>query len=320
MQIWSAHPSHIGVCVPSRRDSPNIRCGSHVVPVNSFLRWQTEKRPNELSVRSNAHNLTGRFQGAYPDSDILGPGRRKSFSPFLRCIKVVHGRNIGTGSTLFRVVTRCRGLITSWHVELGGVINDTPGRAQRIRSQICAFLKTRTDGFIRHLYGYQLPMKAQKLRQSRKDDGDEDAQDKLGTFIASRPVLLSAATFLGAGALWLTETDKGSLLAALKPYTPAAMSLAGSFLAGLVIGRIARRKLKHVLIAGGAGVVAVSLLTKFGVIGPAADQWVQSTVGWVSEHMDKVQSYVAALLPSAAAAGSGLYLGFRHKRKPPGPN
>ena len=93
-------------------------------------------------------------------------------------------------------------------------------------------------------------------------------------------------------------------------------SLVGSFLAGLIIGRIARRKLKHVLIAGGIVVVAISLLTKFGVIGPAADQWVQSSVGWVSDHLDKMQSYIAALLPSATAAGSGLYLGFRRKKKP----
>jgi uncharacterized membrane protein (Fun14 family) len=63
-------------------------------------------------------------------------------------------------------------------------------------------------------------------------------------------------------------------------------------------------------------VVAVSLLTRFGVIGPAADQWVQSSVGWGSEQLDKMQSYIAAFLPSATAAGSGLYLGFRRKRKP----
>jgi uncharacterized membrane protein (Fun14 family) len=109
---------------------------------------------------------------------------------------------------------------------------------------------------------------------------------------------------------------KGSLLTAVPPYAPAIMSLAGSFFAGLMIGRIARRKLKHVLVAGGILVVAVSLLTKFGVIGPAADQWVHSSVGWVDDNLDKVQGYIAALLPSAAAAGSGLYLGFRRKRKP----
>ncbi len=159
-------------------------------------------------------------------------------------------------------------------------------------------------------------MKGGKLRQLNKDDDDEDAREKLAGFMASSPVLLSAAAFLGAGALTLTEPKKGSLLTALQPYAPAIMSLAGSFLAGLIIGRIARRKLKHVLIAGGIVVVAVSLLTKFGVIGPAADQWVQSSVGWVSDNLDRVQGYIAALLPSAAAAGSGLYLGFRRKKKP----
>jgi uncharacterized membrane protein (Fun14 family) len=159
-------------------------------------------------------------------------------------------------------------------------------------------------------------MKAGKLRELRKDDDDEGAREGLAGFIASRPVLLSAAAFVAAGALTLAEPEKGSLLTALQPYAPAIMSLAGSFLAGLMIGRIARRKLKHVLIAGGIVVVAVSLLTKFGVIGPAADQWVQSSVGWVSDNLDRAQGYIAALLPSAAAAGSGLYLGFRRKRKP----
>jgi uncharacterized membrane protein (Fun14 family) len=159
-------------------------------------------------------------------------------------------------------------------------------------------------------------MKAGKLRQLSKDDDAEDSRENLGGFIASKPLLLSAATFLGAGGLWFAEPDKGSLLTALKPYAPAAMSLAGSFLAGLIIGRIARRRLSKVLIAGGLGVVAVTLLTKFGVIGPAADQWVQSSVGWAGENLDKAQGYVAALLPSAAAAGSGLFMGFRHKRKP----
>ena len=156
-------------------------------------------------------------------------------------------------------------------------------------------------------------MKAGMLHNSVKDD---DARENLTNFVASRPVLLSVAAFLGAGWLWLIGPENDSVLAALQPYAPAVTSLAGSFLAGLIIGRIARRKLKHVLIAGGIVVVVVSLLTRFSVIGPAADQWVQSSVGWVSEHLDKMQSYIAALLPSATAAGSGLYLGFRRKRKP----
>lgn len=163
--------------------------------------------------------------------------------------------------------------------------------------------------------GDGLPINTEKLRQFTKDDDGEDADDNLGSFIASSPVLLSVAAFLGAGGLWVAEPDKGSLLMALKPYAPGVISLAGSFLAGLIIGRIARRKLKNVLIAAGIGVVAVGLLTKFGLIGPAAEQWVQSSVGWVSDNMDKAQSYVAALLPVSTAAGSGLYMGFRRKRK-----
>ncbi len=159
-------------------------------------------------------------------------------------------------------------------------------------------------------------MKTGPIRKLANDDHDEDAGETLAGFAASRPVLLSLAILLSAGSLWLAEPDQGSVLAALRPYAPAATSLAGSFLAGLIIGRTARRKLKHVLIAGGVIVIAVSLLTKFGVIGPAADQWVQSSVGWMSNQLEGMQGYIAALLPSATAAGSGLYLGFRRKPKP----
>ena len=159
-------------------------------------------------------------------------------------------------------------------------------------------------------------MKTGTVRQSAKEDDDEDTREKLAGLATSSPFLLSVATFLGAGSLWLAEPQKGSVLAAFQPYAPAAMSLAGSFLAGLIIGRVARRKLKHVLIAGGIMVIAVSLLTKFGVIRPAAEQWVQSSVGWATDKLDRMQGYIAALLPSATAAGSGLYLGFRRKRRP----
>lgn len=159
-------------------------------------------------------------------------------------------------------------------------------------------------------------MEMDTLRKFHGDDDKDKSLDNSASFLASKPVLAALVAFLGAGWLWLTEPDKGSVPAALQPYAPAVMSLAGSFLAGLIIGRIARRKLKHVLIAGGIVVVAVSLLTKFGVIGPAADQWVHSSVGWVSGQLDTMQSYIAALLPSATAAAGGLYLGFRRKRKP----
>ena len=158
-------------------------------------------------------------------------------------------------------------------------------------------------------------MKAKILRKIKEDSDDEDIKEKLSQFLASRSVLLSAATFAGAGGLLLSEPEKGSLLMALKPYAPAALSLAGSFLAGLFVGRAARRKLGPVFLTGGIAIAAIGLMTKFGVIGSAADQWVQSSVGWASENINKAQGYIATLLPSTTAAGSGLYLGFRRKKK-----
>ena len=159
-------------------------------------------------------------------------------------------------------------------------------------------------------------MKAKILRKIREDSDDEDIRENLSQFLASRSVLLSAVTFAGAGGLLLSEPEKGSLLMALQPYAPAVLSLSGSFLSGLFVGRAARRRLAPVFLTGGVAIAAIGLMTKYGVIGPAADQWVQSSVGWVSGNMDKAQGYIATLLPSTTAAGSGLYLGFRRKKKP----
>lgn len=145
---------------------------------------------------------------------------------------------------------------------------------------------------------------------------EEEVTEKVGDVVASKPFLISATALLGAGGLALSEPEQGSMLAALQPYAPALASLAGSFLIGFIAGKIARRKLRYVIIAGGIVVVAITLLTKFGVIGPAADQWVDSTVGWLNENMDKGRAYLSALLPSAAAAAGGMYLGFRGKRLP----
>lgn len=147
------------------------------------------------------------------------------------------------------------------------------------------------------------------------DSDDEGIRDKLSQFLASAPVLLSAVSIVCAGGLLLSEPENGSLLMVIKPYAPAALSLAGSFLAGLLIGRVARRKLGPVILIGGITVAAIGLMTKFGIIGSSADQWVESSIGWVSDNMDNTQKYIAALLPSSTAAGSGLFIGFRRKKK-----
>jgi len=148
------------------------------------------------------------------------------------------------------------------------------------------------------------------------DKKEEEVTEKVSDVVTTRPFLISATALVGAGGLALAEPEEGSMLAVLQPYAPAVASLAGSFLVGYIVGKVARRKLKNVIIVGTIVVVAVTLLTKFGVIGPAADQWVDSSVGWLDENMDKGRAYLSALLPSAAAAASGMYLGFRKKKLP----
>jgi len=148
------------------------------------------------------------------------------------------------------------------------------------------------------------------------DKKEEEVTEKVSDVVATKPFLISATALVGAGGLTLAEPDQGTVLAMLQPYAPALASLAGSFLVGFIVGKIARRKFRYVIIAGGIVVVAVTLLTKFGVIGPAADQWVDSSVGWINENMDKGRAYLSALLPSATAAAGGMYLGFRKKKLP----
>ena len=58
----------------------------------------------------------------------------------------------------------------------------------------------------------------------------------------------------------------------------------------------------------------IGLLTKFGLDGSAVEAWLHASVGWVSEHLDMAQRYLASLLPSATAAGAGSVMGYRRKR------
>jgi len=159
-------------------------------------------------------------------------------------------------------------------------------------------------------------MSGPEILEKVVDKKEEEVTEKASDVVASKPFLISATALIGAGGLALSEPEQGSMLAVLQPYAPALASLAGSFLIGYIAGKVARRKLSHVIIAGGIVIAAITLLTKFGVIGPAADQWVDSSVGWLNENMDKGRAYLSALLPSAAAAASGMYLGFRKKKLP----
>ncbi|MBW2658437.1 MAG: hypothetical protein JRC87_02390 [Deltaproteobacteria bacterium] len=158
-------------------------------------------------------------------------------------------------------------------------------------------------------------MKPAIPRKIRGNSDDNGAREKLSHFLASAPVLLSALSIICAGGLLLTKPENGSLLMTIKSYAPALLLLAGSFLGGLLVGRAARNTLRPIILTAGIIIAAVTLLTKFGVLDSSVDMWVQSTVGWISDNMDKTQGYIATLLPSSTAAGSGFFIGFRRRKK-----
>jgi uncharacterized membrane protein (Fun14 family) len=147
----------------------------------------------------------------------------------------------------------------------------------------------------------------------RKGYKAADERDLLSSLLLlrSKSFLASAVTFLGASGIWLMQAGRESLLSGLKPYAPAAMSLAGSFAAGFLVGWYIRRTFGKTIMVTGGVIALVFLLVKFGVGGAGFEAWVNASAGWVSDSKDQVQRYLAVLLPSAAAAGTGFYKGCR---------
>ena len=80
----------------------------------------------------------------------------------------------------------------------------------------------------------------------------------------AKSVLVAIALFIGSGIAWLTHPDKGSILAWLKPTAPAAMSAAGSYLAGYFVGWGARRTVKLTSIIAGISLAVIGLLASWG--------------------------------------------------------
>jgi len=151
-----------------------------------------------------------------------------------------------------------------------------------------------------------------------RDNEQDDSEISLTGFLLaakSKMFLLSAAGFLGAIGLWMTDPGQGSLLSLLQPYAPAIMALAGSFTGGFLVGWFARRTFGKTIFITGLVIAAIGLLIKFGVGGSALEDWVHASVGWVNASTEGTKRYLAALIPSAAAAGTGFFKGFRRKKR-----
>jgi len=152
------------------------------------------------------------------------------------------------------------------------------------------------------------------LRPEKQDRPVKDAAQRVPSPLTSKSFLLVGTAFLGAGWLWFSTPATGSTAAWLSTYAPATMTLAGSYLGGFLIGWGARRALRMTAIVAGVAILLLGLLTKFGLDGSAIESWLQASVGWVGEHLDMAQRYIASLLPSATAAGTGSVMGYRRKR------
>lgn len=151
----------------------------------------------------------------------------------------------------------------------------------------------------------------------RDNEQDNDEISLTGFFLAakSKMFLVSAAGFLGSTGLWMTDPGHGTLLSLLQPYAPATMALAGSFTGGFLVGWFARRTFGKTIFITGLVIAAIGLLIKFGVGGSSLEGWAHASVGWVSENTEGAKRYLAALIPSAAASGTGFFKGFRGKKR-----
>ncbi len=96
---------------------------------------------------------------------------------------------------------------------------------------------------------------------------------------------------------------------------PTLVALAPSFLGGFLIGRLARRAKRTTFLLTALALGLVYLAGRMGLDAGVVEAWVRNASAWAGENIDGARRSLAALLPSATAAGVGGFLGFRRKRR-----
>jgi uncharacterized membrane protein (Fun14 family) len=129
----------------------------------------------------------------------------------------------------------------------------------------------------------------------------------------AKSVLAVAALMALGGWHWLTGDAQRGALSFLTPYLPGLMTAGASYIGGYCIGWGARRTVKVTAFVAAIALTLIGLLAHLGVDGAAAEHWVSASAGWVGEQVEGAEKYLLTLLPSAAAAGTGVFLGFRRK-------
>lgn len=102
----------------------------------------------------------------------------------------------------------------------------------------------------------------------------------------------------------------------LAPSAPATFRFGASYLGGFFLGWTLRRFLKLTLVLSGAAFVLIALARKFGwfeVDWAAVEGHVRHSLAWLQGEAGAFKEFITGYLPSAGAAGVGMFLGFRRK-------
>lgn|GEM_PF-3948807 len=95
---------------------------------------------------------------------------------------------------------------------------------------------------------------------------------------------------------------------------PATVRLGLSFLAAYFVGWVTRMFLKVSLLVAGAIAVLVIVLDRTGaatIDWAAVGDHLGEALDWTRGRLDEFRDFVLGYVPSAVAAGAGLFLGFR---------
>ena len=87
------------------------------------------------------------------------------------------------------------------------------------------------------------------------------------------------------------------------------------FLAGFVLGRIAKNALSKALLVAAGVAVLLFLLGRFGLDTSTVTEWLRLGSSWAGEQLEGVTQYLAAILPTAAAVGVGFKVGLGRRRR-----
>jgi uncharacterized membrane protein (Fun14 family) len=104
--------------------------------------------------------------------------------------------------------------------------------------------------------------------------------------------------------------------AGLKPSSPATFRLGVSYLGGFFLGWALRRFIKATLLLSGAAILLIGLGKKLGWMDldwASLEGHVQHSLSWLHGEAGAIKQFLTGYLPSAGAAATGIFLGFRRK-------